>query len=84
MPWRRVVDAAVTAAKIATGEIEEDFGADDGKDPNAKVLGAKAALPVRVRSRNAAAAKRWGIIGIKSGIFFLTSFRQPGRFSSAK
>jgi len=28
-------------AKIATGEIEEDFGPDDGKDPNAKALGKK-------------------------------------------
>ena len=28
-----VVGAAVMVMKIAVGEIEEDFGADDGKDP---------------------------------------------------
>jgi hypothetical protein len=39
---RRPADAignAIKIAKIATGEIEDDR--DDGKDPNAKALGAK-------------------------------------------
>jgi hypothetical protein len=36
-----VVGAAVKVMRIATGEIEEDTGKDDGKDPAAKALGAK-------------------------------------------
>lgn len=36
-----VVGAAVKVAKIATGEIEEDTGKDDGKDKAAQELGRK-------------------------------------------
>lgn len=36
-----VIGAAVMVAKIATGEVEDDKPADDGKDPHAKALGAK-------------------------------------------
>jgi hypothetical protein len=32
---------AIRVAKILTGEIEEDTGADDGKDPAAQALGKK-------------------------------------------
>ncbi len=63
-----VVGAAVMVAKIATGEIEEDYGTDDGKDPNAKALGKKGGtaraanmtLERRAEIAKAAAAKRWG------------------------
>ena len=34
-----VIGAAVKVAKIATGEIEEDTGQDDGKDRAAQALG---------------------------------------------
>lgn len=34
-----VIGNAIKIAKIATGEIDDDR--DDGKDPNAKALGAK-------------------------------------------
>jgi len=62
-----VVGAAVMVAKIATGEIEEDTGQHDGKDPAAKALGAKggaarakAMTPERrAEIAKAAAAKRW-------------------------
>ncbi len=67
---KRPADAigrAVQIAQIATGEIE-DVVPDDGKDPNAKALGAKGG---RKRAENMtperrkeiaqkAAAKRWG------------------------
>lgn len=36
-----VIGAAITVARIATGEIEETTTPDDGKDPNAKALVAK-------------------------------------------
>ncbi|AKI03475.1 hypothetical protein IMCC20628_04809 (plasmid) [Hoeflea sp. IMCC20628] len=66
---KRPADAigrAVRIAQIATGEIEDDVP-DDGKDPNAKALGAKGG---RKRAENMtperrkeiaqkAAAKRW-------------------------
>lgn len=63
-----VIGAAIMVAKIATGEIEETTPPDDGKDPNAKALGAKGG---RARADNmtperraeiakAAAEKRWG------------------------
>jgi hypothetical protein len=32
---------AIRVAKILTGEVEEDTGADDGKDKNAQALGRK-------------------------------------------
>jgi hypothetical protein len=62
-----VVGAAVMVAKIATGEIEEDFGPDDGKDPNAKALGKKGGVARaanmtpkrRAEIAKKAAAKRW-------------------------
>tara|TARA_R110002020_G_scaffold48855_6_gene139530 strand:+ start:6286 stop:6519 length:234 start_codon:yes stop_codon:yes gene_type:complete len=61
-----VIGNAVRIAQIATGEIEDDVP-DDGKDPNAKALGAKGG---RKRAENMtperrkeiaqkAAAKRW-------------------------
>jgi hypothetical protein len=64
-----VIGAAVMVAKIATGEIDESQATeDDGKDPNAKALGAKggkaraAAMEPERRAEIArkAAAKRWG------------------------
>lgn len=64
-----VIGAAIMVAKIATGEISESDAteADDGKDPNAKALGAKggkaraAAMDPKRRAEIArkAAAKRW-------------------------
>ncbi len=38
-----VIGNAIRVAKIATGEIEEDAPADDGKDKAAQALGKKAA-----------------------------------------
>lgn len=58
---------AIRVAKILTGEIEEDTGADDGKDPAARALGKKGGAARREKlsperraeiARNAA-AKRW-------------------------
>lgn len=62
-----VIGAAVMVAKIATGEIEETTGQDDGKDPAAKAMGRKGGaaraskLTPEQRSEVAkkAAAKRW-------------------------
>jgi hypothetical protein len=62
-----VIGAAVMVAKIATGEIE-DKPEDDGKDPAAKVLGAKGGkaraegmtAERRAEIARKAAAKRWG------------------------
>lgn len=62
-----VIGAAVMVARIATGEIEDDKPADDGKDPNAKALGSKggkARAEKMTPERRAdiarkAAAKRW-------------------------
>jgi len=59
---------AIRVAKILTGEIEEDIGADDGKDKNAQALGKKGGAARRDRlspERRAeiarkAAEKRWG------------------------
>lgn len=61
-----VVGAAVMVGRIATGEAD-DTAEDDGKDPNAKALGAKGGaaraknLTPEQRSEIArkAAAKRW-------------------------
>jgi len=61
-----VIGAAVMIAKIATGEVE-DIATDDGKDPAAKLLGAKggkaraAKMSPERRSEIArkAAKKRW-------------------------
>jgi len=62
-----VVANAVKVMKIATGEEEEEYEADDGKDPAAKALGKKGGaarasnLTPEQRSEIAkrAAAKRW-------------------------
>ena len=62
-----VIGNAVHIMRIATGEID-DPPVDDGKDPNAKALGAKggraradAMTPERrAEIAKAAAAKRWG------------------------
>lgn len=59
---------AIQVAKILTGEIEEDTGADDGKDKNAQALGKKGGAarrdklsPERRREiAQKAADKRWG------------------------
>jgi len=61
-----VIGNAVKIAQIATGEVEETV-ADDGKDPAAKVLGAKGGkkraenlLPERRKEiARKAARKRW-------------------------
>lgn len=62
-----VIGNAIRVAKIATGEEQEDFGADDGKDKAAQSMGrrggaarAKALSPKRRAeiARNAS-AKRW-------------------------
>ncbi len=58
---------AIRVAKILTGEIEEDTGADDGKDKGAQALGkkggkARAASMTAERRREIArkaAAARW-------------------------
>ena len=63
-----VIGNAIKVARIATGEEQEDFPADDGKDPAAKSLGQRggkaraAALSKkrRVEIARKAAAKRWG------------------------
>ena len=62
-----VIGNAVMVMKIATGEIEEDTGQSDGKDPAAKALGkkggaarAKSMTPERrAEIAKKAAAKRW-------------------------
>lgn len=62
-----VIGAAIMAARIATGEIEDDTGADDGKDKAAQALGKKggaaraASMTPERRAEIAkkAAAKRW-------------------------
>ena len=36
-----VIGAAIMVARIATGEIEEDTGPDDGKDKAAQAMGRK-------------------------------------------
>jgi hypothetical protein len=62
-----VIGAAVKVMRIATGELPEDFGADDGKDKAAQSLGqrggearAKALSPKRRKEiAKKAAARRW-------------------------
>ena len=61
------IGAAIKVAKIATGEIEEDTKADDGKDKAAQELGRKGgkarakALSAKRRTEIAkkAATRRW-------------------------
>lgn len=63
-----VIGNAIKVARIATGEEEEDFGPDDGKDKAAVELGKKggaaraASMTPERRAEIAkkAAAKRWG------------------------
>ena len=63
-----VVSNAVRVMKIATGEAEEEFGPDDGKDKAAQAMGRKGgkaraeAMTPEQRSEvaKAAAMKRWG------------------------
>jgi hypothetical protein len=63
-----VIGNAIKVARIATGEEEEDFGSDDGKDKAAVSLGkrggaARAASMTperRAEIAKKAAAKRWG------------------------
>jgi hypothetical protein len=58
---------AIRVAKILTGEIAEDTGADDGKDKGAQALGRKGGAARRdkltperrAEIARAAAAKRW-------------------------
>lgn len=62
-----VIGAAIMVAKIATGEIEEDTGPDDGKDKAAQAMGrrgGKARAATMTPERRAeiarkAAEKRW-------------------------
>jgi len=62
-----VIGNAVKVMQILTGEEQEDFGADDGKDKAAQSLGRRggkarvAALSTARRKEiaKAAAAKRW-------------------------
>lgn len=62
-----VIGTAIKVVKIATGEIEDDAEADDGKDPAAKSLGKRGGmarakkLTPEQRSEIArkAAQKRW-------------------------
>jgi hypothetical protein len=42
-----VIGNAVKVMRIGTGEEPEDFGPDDGKDPNAKAFGA-ACVPAKL------------------------------------
>jgi len=63
-----VIGNAVKVMRIATGEEQEDFPADDGKDKAAQSLGQRggkaraAALTKKQRTEIArkAATKRWG------------------------
>jgi hypothetical protein len=63
-----VIGNAVKVMRIATGEEQKDFPADDGKDKAAQSLGrrggnARAAVLSKKRRHEiarAAAAKRWG------------------------
>lgn len=63
-----VIGNAVHIMRIATGELEEAMPVDDGKDPAAKLLGAKGGRARadrmtperRAEIAKAAAAKRWG------------------------
>ncbi|HSI39976.1 MAG TPA: RNA-binding protein [Xanthobacteraceae bacterium] len=63
-----VIGNAVHIMRIATGEVEEAAPVDDGKDPNAKALGAKGGKrraetmspERRAEIAKGAAARRWG------------------------
>jgi len=63
-----VIGAAIKVAKIATGEIEEDTGPDDGKDKAAQALGRKGGKAraermtpeQRAEAARNAATRRWG------------------------
>ena len=63
-----VIANAVRVMQIATGEVEEEFAADDGKDKGAQAMGrkggaARAASMTperRAEIARAGAAKRWG------------------------
>ena len=63
-----VIANAVRVMQIATGEADEAFDADDGKDKGAQAMGrkggkarAEAMTPERrAEIARAAAAKRWG------------------------
>ena len=63
-----VIGNAVKIARIATGEDEEEFPADDGKDKAAQALGRKGgkkraesmAPERRAEIARKAAEKRWG------------------------
>lgn len=50
-----VIGAAIKVAKIATGEIQEDTEADDGKDKVAQVLGRRGG---KARAENMTAERR--------------------------
>jgi hypothetical protein len=62
------VSNAIRVAKILTGEVEEDTGADDGKDKAAQSMGRRGGAARRDKLSperrkeiaRAAAAKRWG------------------------
>jgi hypothetical protein len=70
-----VVSNAIRVAKILTGEVEEDTGADDGKDKGAQALGRKGgaarrdklSAERRAEIARAAAARRWNKTVDKSG-----------------
>lgn len=53
-----VIGNAIKVARIAVGDIEEKLSENDGKDPNAKALGAKGG---RARARKLSPAKRAAI-----------------------
>lgn len=63
-----VIANAVRVMQIATGEAEEEFAADDGKDKAAQALGRKGGVARaasmtperRAEIARRAAAKRWG------------------------
>ena len=50
-----VIGAAIKIAKIATGEIDEDFPADDGKNKAAQALGR---MGGKARAKKLSAKKR--------------------------
>ncbi len=52
------IGAAIKVGRIAVGDIEEKPSENDGKDPNAKALGAKGG---RARARKLSPAKRAAI-----------------------
>ena len=63
-----MVGTAIKVAKVATGEIEEDYGEDEGKDKAAAEMGRKGGkaraqrmTPAqRTEAARRAAEKRWG------------------------